>query len=147
MKRPIDQQARARRAPRAFQETGAGLIEVMVASALVLIIFFGLSAFYRNGRMQLGLEEDRRRAVAIAQARLDGLRRDYRYDAIATLDGSDTTFVVDGRNFRVDHAVVIDTPESNAATVTVTVNWTAFVGTNPVDRAVAGTTILGRRVP
>lgn len=126
---------------------GASLIEIVVASALVLIIFSGLAAFYRNGRMQLGAEEDRRRAVAVAQARLDGIRRDYRFDEVSRLDGRDTTYVVGQRRYRVRQSVAVDWPEENAATVTVTVRWTSSVGAGTADLSLAGTTIVGRRVP
>lgn len=126
---------------------GFSLIEVMVAAVLLLIVFFGLTQIYVRSRTQIDYEEDRRKATAIAQARLDGIRRDYRFDGLAALDGTDTTMVSDRRDYVVAHTVAVGAPESQAATVTVTVTWQAMVEGSPVDRKHEATTIFGRGMP
>lgn len=129
------------------RRAGFTLIEVMVAAFLVLIVFFGLAQFYARGRTQVDYEEDRRKATAVAQARLDGLRRDFRYEELAALDGTDTTYVVDGRNFVVSHVILADNPEEHATTCSLLVTWSARVGATTVDRTLEATTMLGRGLP
>jgi prepilin-type N-terminal cleavage/methylation domain-containing protein len=127
--------------------SGFTLIEVLVAAVLLLIVFFGLAQVYTRGRRQVDLEEDRRRATAVAQARLDGIRRDFRYETLPGLDGTDTTFVVDKTSFVVSHDVTPATPEPQATTVAVTVTWNAIVGGANVPRSLTATTLLARGMP
>jgi len=126
---------------------GLTLLEVLIAASLLLILFFGLSLTYMRGRTQVDYEEDRRKATAVAQARLDGIRRDFRYDDLPGLDGTDTTFVVDNRTFTVSHSVAADVPEPQATTMGVTVTWNAKVNGADVSRTLTTATILGRGMP
>jgi len=126
---------------------GFSLIEVMIAAFLLLIVFFGLAQIHARGRGQLVYEEDRRKASAVLEARMDGLRRDYGYDTLIALDGVDTTFVSDGKPYVVSHQVSMDTPQANAAQVTLGVTWVANVSGTPVSRSMSATTILARGMP
>lgn len=126
---------------------GFTLIEVLVASVLLLLVFFGLAQVTMRGRGQVDLEEDRRRATAVLQARLDGLRSDYRYDTLPGLDGTDTTFAVGNGSFRVSHDVTPGTPEGQATTIALTVTWNARINGALVARSVSATTMLGRGMP
>jgi hypothetical protein len=110
-------------------------------------VFFGLAQIYARGRTQLDYEEDRRKATAVAQAQLDGIRRDYRYDHLPTLAGTDTTYTVDNRQFTVSHNVTAGFPEDQATTVALTVTWSARVTSGLVDRTLNCTTILARGLP
>jgi hypothetical protein len=123
------------------------LIVVLVAAVLLLIVFFGLAQVTVRGRRQVDLEEDRRRATAVAQARLDGLRSDYRYETLPGLDGTDTTFVVDNRDYAVSHAVQPGVPEGQATTIALTVTWNAKINGSDVPRSLSATTVLGRGMP
>ncbi len=125
-------------------QKGFTLIEVMVASVILLLLFFGMAQIFSRSRAQLVHDEDKRNAVAVAQARLESLREDYRHQDLPGLAGNDTTYVVGGRNFTVSHQVTADTPEARATVVTVTVGWTAHVNGNAVNRTLDCTTILGR---
>jgi type II secretory pathway pseudopilin PulG len=127
--------------------SGFSLIETMIAAILLIVVFFGLAQVYARGRRQIDYEEDRRKASAVAQARLDGIRRDFRYDDLPGLAGTDTTYAVDGRTYTVGHAVQAGVPEAQATTVTVTVAWNAAIEGGTVARDLACTTILARGLP
>jgi len=123
------------------------MIEILIAAFLIIIVFFGLTQYYTRGRTHLNYEEDRRKATAVAEDRIDGIRRDYRYDDLPGLDGSDTTYVVDDRSYTVSHVVTPNDPEDQATTLDLTVAWTAKVGGSDVSRSLNVTTILGRGMP
>ncbi len=125
---------------------GFTFMEVMVAASLLLVVFFALANVYMYGRRQTVYEEDRRRASAVAEARLEALRRDYVYDSLPGLDGTTTTSVVDGRTYTVKLAVTAESPQPSTTTVTDTVTWNATVGTTTVPRSLTCTTILARSV-
>lgn len=129
------------------RQGGFSLLEVMIAAFLLIIVFFGLAQIYTRSRTQLDYEEDRRKATAVAQARLDGLRRDYRFDLLPALDGTDTTIVADRRDYTISHHIFPHMPDSHATTCSLTVTWTANVGGTPVDRTLEATTILARAMP
>ena len=120
---------------------GVGILSEL---GIVLLLFFGLANVYTSSRRQLVHEEDLRNATAVAQARLESLRHEYRYEDLPGLSGSDTTYVVGGRDFVVTHAVAGESPEDRATTVTVTVAWTANYNGTTQSRSVDCTTILGR---
>jgi Tfp pilus assembly protein PilV len=123
------------------------LLEVMIAAIILIIVFLGLAQFYWRGRRQIDYEEDRRKATAVVQARFDGLRRDYHFDHLSSLNNTDTTYVVDNRSFRIHHTVTANAPETNATTVRLDVTWVAKVGGSNVNRTMQATTILGRGLP
>ena len=125
---------------------GFTLIEVMIAATLVLLVFFGLAQVYALGRRQINLEESRRKATMLVQARLEGIRRDYQFDTLGTLGAADGTVVVDNRSFQISHTAALLGTGEQAAAVTVTVTWLAPVGEG-VYRSVDGTTILARSLP
>jgi ABC-type nickel/cobalt efflux system permease component RcnA len=116
----------------------------MVAAITLLLLFFGMAQIFATSRGQLVHDEDKRNAVAVAQARLESLREDYRHVDLPNIAASDTVYNVGGRVYTVAHQVAADTPEARATTVTVTVNWTARVNSGFVPRSLACTTILGR---
>ncbi len=127
--------------------SGFSLLEVMIAAVLLVMVFFGLAQLYTRGRTQIDYEEDRRKATAVAQARLDGLRRDYTYDLLPPLNGTDTTFTVDNRGFRVHHVIRAEWPQVNATTESLVVSWTARTYGGPITRTLNTTTIVGRGMP
>ena len=125
-------------------ELGFTLIEVMVSAVILMLVFFGMAQVFSKSRTQLVHDEDRRTAVSVARARLESLREDYRRQDLHVLAGNDTTYVVDGTTYTVEHAVQSDVPEVLATTVTVTVNWDAMLNGTAEDRSLSYTTILGR---
>jgi type II secretory pathway pseudopilin PulG len=126
---------------------GYTLIELLIAAFLLLIVFYGLAQVYARGRRQVDYEEDRRKATAVSQARLDGIRRDFSYDSLPTLDSTTTTVVVDNRTYSISHAVAAGTPEEEATTITLTVHWNARTDEGFVERSAECTTILARGMP
>jgi prepilin-type N-terminal cleavage/methylation domain-containing protein len=130
-------------------QSGFSLLEVMVAAFLLLVVFFGLAHIYTRGRVQMNHEEDRRRATAVLQARLDGIRRDYSFATLASLNGAtnDTTYNVDGWNYTVHHVVSMGVPEPQAATVELTLTWAIPNDPQGDTRSMSTTTILGRSMP
>jgi type II secretory pathway pseudopilin PulG len=125
---------------------GFSLLEVMIAAFLLIIVFFGLAQIYTRSRTQIDYEEDRRKATAVAQARLDGIRRDYTFDTISELIGRDTTIVSDRREYDISHFIFPHYPDSHAVTCSLIVAWTASVAGTDVERTLEATTILGRSI-
>lgn len=132
---------------RTADQEGFSLVEVMVAAVVLMLVFFGVAQVVSLNRSQLLYEQDHRIATEVAQARLESLRKDYRHVDLATISGVDTTYVVDGRTFTVNHVIRPDTPEARATTVQVTVNWVAQLKGAGVNRSLSCTTILGRSTP
>lgn len=135
------------RKPRRAGDRGFTLIEVMVASVVLLLVFFGAAHYSAKSRSQMQLEEDRRTADDVARARLESIRRGENFESLVTLTSRDTSYVVDGRTYSVSHTVQTDVPETNAATVAVTVSWNAHIAGIPVARSLTLTSILGRCIP
>jgi prepilin-type N-terminal cleavage/methylation domain-containing protein len=123
---------------------GVTLVEVMVAAFLLAIAFGGLAQIYTRGRGQIDLEEDRRKATGIAQARFDTIRRAVEYEDLDSLDDTITTFTVDGRTFQLSHAVVVDSPEIHSTEVQITISWTAHLEHRDITRSQTAATIFGR---
>jgi hypothetical protein len=120
----------------------------MVASLLLLVVLFGLAQFYTRGRTQVDFEEYRRKATAVAQTRMDALRRDFRYDDLPGLDGSDTTYVVDGKSYLVTHEVRSPVPPGSQSTeVILNVIWTLSVAGSDVPDTLQTISMLGRGMP
>lgn len=128
-------------------EQGFTIIEVMVAAVILLLAYFGAAQYTSRSREQMDLEENRRTAGGIARARLEALRRSESFDTLPALADRDTVYVVENRSYTVSHNVLTGVPESDAATVSVTVSWTKRVGSQMVPRALTLATIFGRSIP
>lgn len=125
-------------------ESGFTLVEVMVSAFLVLIVFFGAAQYASKTRLLLNHDEHRRQAIAVAQARLEEIRTSLTFDTLATLANADTTYMVGGCNFNVQHIVRVDTPQTGAATVTVNLTWNVVANGTAIPRSLSMTTILSR---
>ncbi len=129
------------------REGGFTLIEVMVAVVVLTLAFYGLSQVYARGRRTLRADEGQRVAAAVAQARLEQLRRTVRYSRLPQLDGTDTTFTVDGVPYTVHHTVRAQTPEPQATTVSVQVTWPVNTASRRINRTLDVSTIIARSLP
>ncbi len=146
-----------RRVPRRFPmsaERGFSLLEVMIAAVILILVFFGLAQFYARGRTQIDFEEDRRKATAVGEQRIEEARR-WTYAHLDSLDGTvvNSTVIVDGQHYEVSLAVNPDDepPPANddISVVKVGVIWdrrTLDAGTVVPDTLWL-TTLVGRRYP
>lgn len=125
-------------------QRGVTVVEVMIAAFLLVLTFAGLATVYSRGWSQIALEEDRRQATNVLQARLDGIRRDLSYDDLAALNNSSISFIVDGNTYTVLHTVQTAVPEPQASTVTLTVSWSASTQGGAITRSSSATTIYAR---
>lgn len=125
------------------------MIEVLIAAVLVIVVMYWLTQYYVMGRKHLDYEEHRRKATAVAQARLDQVR-DWPYDYLASLVDSvtvDTTMVVDGRSYDVS-LTFSPGPNPHATKVQAVVMWQAglpYEPGNAFTRRDTTTTLVGRR--
>lgn len=135
--------------PDRFERRAGGftLIEVMVASFLLLIVFFGLSQFHTRGHRQIMGEDHWRKASGVARSRLERVRRFHRYDDLVNISAADTTYVLDGLNYVVSHAVATATPELQSSAITVTVTWNEVLEGGSVPRSLSCSTIISRSLP
>jgi type II secretory pathway pseudopilin PulG len=127
-------------------QAGFSLLEVLIAAFLLLIVFFGVAHYYVGGRRQIDFEENRRKAGAVLQNRLDGIRREYTYDGLHYLNGRDTTFTVENKDYVVSHAVQVGYPDVSyqATKLILRVRWQERVGSGTVTRADTVATVLAR---
>ena len=126
---------------------GFTLIEVMVASFMLLLVFFGLAQFHARGHKQLVVEDHWRKASGVARSRLERVRRYNRYDDLANIAAADTTYVLDGLNYVVSHTVMTGTPELESSEITVTVTWNENMEQGTVARLLTCSTIISRSLP
>lgn len=132
----------------ARNESGLTLLEVLIAAVLLIVVMFWLTQYYVQGRKHLDYEEHRRKATAVAQARLDQVR-EWSYDYLASLVDStslDTTVVVDGRTYDV-RLLVSDGPNPHSTVVRAVVEWEAGMAYEPGNAFVrrdTTTTVVGR---
>jgi hypothetical protein len=120
----------------------------MIAAVILLVVMFWLTQYYVLGRKHLDYEEQRRKATAVAQGRLDETR-EWAYSYLKSFVGGaapDTTFRVDGRDYAV--RIEVDPgPNPHTVTVRAIVSWEAtleYDRGNTFSRQDTTTTILGR---
>jgi hypothetical protein len=111
-------------------------------------VMFWLTQNYVQGRKHLDYEEHRRKATALAQARLDEVRN-WPYDSLVSLMDStsvDSIMSVDGRSYTV-RLLLSPGPAPQTTTVSAVVEWEAAVdydAGNSFTRRDTTTTIIGR---
>jgi type II secretory pathway pseudopilin PulG len=132
--------------------SGFSIFDVLLATIILVVLGTALvSATYRS-RAQLDYEEVRRRAILIAQERLEWVRADIPFDRV-TVDTIATTIIADKDTFRITADVGIGIDPANAdslddymKTVTDTVSWRATTpeGTDSITRKVTMKTVIFR---
>lgn len=133
-------------------QSGFSIFDVLLATIILVVLGTALvSATYRS-RAQLDYEEVRRRAILIAQERLEWLRADFDFDAITadtigtTLDMDNTTFTITGWvGIGIDPEAA-DSLDDYMKTVSDTVSWVATTpeGTDSITRRVTMKTVIFR---
>ena len=139
------------RKPRLTDESGLTLLEVMISAIILLFVLLSMVSGYALGRVNLDREEVKRRAVGLAQDRLETIRgRSITSNAawLAVVPARvDTTYVLDGTTFRLTSAVA-DSPANTATTkpvqkiVTVDVGWTVYKRSGTAARTIRAQTVL-----
>jgi type II secretory pathway pseudopilin PulG len=123
---------------------GFTILETMIATIILLLLFFGLARVYAGGRVQMRLEDHRRQASAVIQSHLESMRRDTTYDNLPSLDGDEVDYAVGGITYTATTGVTAATPEPQATTIDVEVSWPEMIGMSTVTRTLSCTTILAR---
>ena len=132
--------------------SGFSIMDVLLATIILVVLGTALvSATYRS-RAQLDYEEVRRRAILIAQERLEWVRADFDFDEI-TADTIATTINMENTTFTITSNVGIGIDPANAVslddymkTVTDPVSWVAKTpeGTDTITRRVTMQTVIFR---
>lgn len=107
--------------PRRREQSGAGLVEVMVASLIVTLVAVGLIGFFAQGRVWIDHEERKRTATLLAQEALEHTMT-VDYDAISPWS---STRDIDSVAYSVIVTVAEDTPETSVKTISSTASWQA----------------------
>ena len=151
-RRPLEPGKRGTSEPGKRGTSGFSIFDVLLATIILVVLGTALvSATYRS-RAQLDYEEVRRRAILIAQERLEWVRADFDFDAI-TADTIATTINMENTTFTITADVGIGIDPANAdslddymKTVTDTVSWAATTpeGTASVTRRVTMKTVIFR---
>jgi hypothetical protein len=124
------------------------LIEVLISAVILIVVMFWLTQYYVQGRKHLDYEEHRRKATALAQARLDEVRG-WSYDSLISFMDStvvDTLMNVDGREYTVS-LILSPGPNPHSTVVSAVVEWEAalsYESSNTFPRRDTTTTIIGR---
>lgn len=137
---------RLTRRPLANQQ-GLTLLEVMLAAVILLFVLFSMISGYSMGRVNLDREEVKRRAVALAQDRMETMRARSNAPPVTAnfnkLQPSaiDTSYTVDGNVFTLVSGVTYLPPGSDrfSATldlITMDVSWTVYKKAGTATRSI-----------
>jgi len=135
-------------------QRGLTLLEVMIAALILLFVLLSMVSGYMLGRVNLDREEVKRRAIGLAQDRLETVRA----RSVASLAAwdlvikarIDTTYTLDGTTFTLT-STVVDSPEKRTTppisnpvrkTVSVDVGWTVFKKSGTAARSIRATTVM-----
>jgi len=132
-------------------ERGLTLLEVMISAIILLFVLLSMISGYALGRVNLDREEVKRRAVGLAQDRLETIRgrsitSTAAWNAVVTA-ANDTTYTIDNTVFRVARTVV-DSPAVTAVTkpvrkiVSVDVSWTVYKKSGTANRTIRAQTVM-----
>jgi Tfp pilus assembly protein PilV len=129
-------------------EKGLTLLEVMIAALILLFVLLSMISGYNMGRINLDREEVKRRAIALAQDRMETIRAramappvTASFNAITTAR-IDTTYTLDGNTFTLRSTVNPLPSATNTLLkeITMDVTWTVYekVGTSTRGIRIAG---------
>jgi Tfp pilus assembly protein PilV len=102
-------------------ESGASLLEIVIAALIVTIVSVGMVEFFARGRANFDQEERKRVATLLAQEALErAVAMPY-----AAIGNSTQTRVVSGKSYEVVVTSQVDVPEADIKTIRATVTWQA----------------------
>jgi type II secretory pathway pseudopilin PulG len=136
-----------------FNQRGVTLLETLVAALILLFVLLSMVSGYALGRINLDREEVKRRAIGVAQDRLEEIRA----RSMSSVHGwdwvvqarIDTTYFVDGTTFTLTSAVQDSAPGLHSGAirsiVSVDVGWTVYKkGGGTALRSVRSQTVMTR---
>jgi len=139
-------------------ERGFSVLETLIAAVILVILGTAIVTTGLKSRTQIDYEEVRRRAILLAQERLETVRATFPYDSI-TATSVGATVTLDGTTFTIKGGVIDPVPaytggtdtlsvSDDAKAVSDTVSWTATGGSpgalKTVTRRVVMNTIIFR---
>ena len=118
-----------------------------MAAGLLIVVMYAVATTFWRGRVQIDLEEQRRKATAAAQLRVDELKA-MNYGLLPDEDGDVSTLTVDGIDFTITLSVTPASPMAHTTTVVADVEWAMGVDPGAADdtRQIQVTTMIGRVV-
>jgi type II secretory pathway pseudopilin PulG len=125
------------------REAGFSLVETLVAAFILIVLGTAIVTTGLKSRTQIDYEEVRRRALGIAQERLETIRASFDFGDV-TKAKIDTTITLDGTTFTLRSGVQVGVPTDDAKTVADTVSWSATGGGKTITRRVVLHTIVFR---
>lgn len=131
------------------RERGFSVLETLIAAFILIVLGTAIVTTGLKSRTQIDHEEVRRRAIALAQERLETVRATIPYDSLTATRISDAV-TVDGTTFThrggVIGGIVADPTVDDAKSIADTVSWTATGGGNSITRRVIMHTIVFRGI-
>lgn len=136
--------ARARESRRIRRGSrGVTLLETLIAAFILIVFGSAIVTTGLKSRTQIDYEEVRRRAIALAQQRLETVRGTFDFDDV-TKANIDTVVTLDGTTFTIKSGVTSSFPTDDTKAVRDTVSWVATGGGKSVTRRVIMHTIVFR---
>jgi len=136
-------------------QRGLSLLEVMIAALILLFVLLSMVSGYMLGRVNLDREEVKRRAIGLAQDRLETIRA----RSIASLAAwdlvvkarIDTTYTLDGTTFTLTSTVDDSLPNTQFTKpvrkiVTVDVGWTVVKRVGTAARSIRSSTVMSKDI-
>lgn len=129
---------------RVRSERGLTLLETLIAAFILLFVMLTMITSYTLGRINIDREEVKRKAVGLAQDRLEQVKARFPWTDL-TAAKIDTSYTVDGTTFNL-RSTLTDSA-SVRKNVLVTVSWTTrrSNGTS-LTRSVQASTTIARNV-
>jgi len=108
---------------RRASEQGLTLLETLIAAFILLFVMLSMITGYTLGRVNLDREEVKRKAVGLAQDRLEQVKARFPWSDLTAAKIDTSNYVVDGTRFDLTSAVT----DSGLVrkNIVVTVSWTA----------------------
>lgn len=129
--------------PEGNSKAGFSVLETLIAAFILIVLGTAIVTTGLKSRSQIDHEEVRRRAVLLAQERLETVRASFDYVDVIPAE-IDTTIVLDGTTYTLRSAVKDSVPTDDSKSVADTVRWTATGGGKTITRRVVMHTVIFR---
>lgn len=136
-------------------QRGLTLLEVMIAALILLFVLLSMVSGYMLGRVNLDREEVKRRAIGLAQDRLETIRA-RSISSLAAWEAVvpakiDTTYTLDRTTFTLTSTVDDSLPTTQTTKpvrkiVTVDVGWVVVKKSGTADRSIRASTVMSKDI-